>query len=58
MLRDHGDVCDLLIKIIQMSSNDVTGLLVGDGSENLGSRYVIVMKRTETLKRIDEIHPS
>jgi len=33
-------------------------LLVGDGTENFGSRDVIIQKRDGTLQRINETHPS
>jgi len=48
MLRDHGEVLDVRIQIIQARKyitpnvNEVVGLLVGDGIENLRSRDVII----------------
>ena len=45
MLRDHGEVLDVRIRIIQAregrqyitpTANEVAGLLVGDGTENFG----------------------
>ena len=51
MLRDHREVLDVRIRIIQAregrqyithTTNKVTGLLVGDGPENFGSIDVII----------------
>ena len=67
MLRDHGEVLDLRIRIIQAregrqyirpTAEEVAGLLVGDGTEHYGSRDVIIQKMDGTLQRIGEIHPS
>jgi len=50
MLCDHDKVLDFRIRIIQAregrqyitpTTNEVAGLLVGDGIENFGSRYAI-----------------
>jgi len=58
MLRDHGEVLDMIIRIIQAregrqyispTPNEVAELLVGDGPENFGSRDVIIQKRDGTL---------
>ena len=58
MLRDHGEVLDVRIQIIQAregrqcitpTANEVAGLLVGDGTENFGSRDVIIQKRDGTF---------
>ena len=67
MLRDHDEVLDLRIRIIQAregrqyirpTAEEVAGLLVGDGTEHYGSHDVIIQKMDGTLQRIDEIHPS
>jgi len=67
MLRDHGEVLDVKIRIIQASegtqyntptATEIAGLLVGDGHENFESSDVIVQKRDGTLQRINETHPS
>ena len=51
MLRDHGEILHVRIRIIQVgegrqyitpTTNEVAGLLVGDGTENFGSRDVII----------------
>jgi len=67
MLRDHGEVLDVKIRIIRAregrqyitpTANEVAGLLVGDGTENFESRDVIIQRRDGTLQRINETHPS
>jgi len=67
MLRDHGEVFDLRIQIIQVregkqyirpTAEEVTGLLARDGTENFGSRDVIIQKMDETTQSIDESHRS
>jgi len=67
MLRDHSKVLDVKIRIIQPRegrqyitpiANEVAGMLVGDGTENFGSRDVIIQKRDGTLQKINETHPS
>ena len=58
MLRDHGEVFDLQIQIIQTregrqyikpTTEEVVRLLVADGSEHIGSRDVIIQKMDGTL---------
>jgi len=67
MLREHSEVLDVRIRIIQAREgrqyitptvNEVAELLVGDGTENFGSKDVIIQKRDGTLQRINEAHPS
>jgi len=67
MLRDHGEVPDLRIRIIQAregrqyirpTADEVAGLIVGDGTEHFGPRDVILQTRDGTLQRRDEHHPS
>ena len=67
MLRDHGEVFDLRIQIIQArkgtqyirhTAEEVVGLLVGNGTEHFGSWDIIIQKMHGTLQRVDEILPS
>ena len=67
MLSDHGEVPDLQIRIIQAregrqyirpTAEEVTGLIVGDGTEHFGPRDVILQTRDGFLQRIDEYQPS
>ena len=62
MLRDHGEVPDLRIHIIQAregrqyirpTTEEVAGLIVGDGTEHFGPQDVILQTRDGTLQRID-----
>jgi len=66
MLRDHGEVLDLRIRIIQAREGrqyirpiveGVARLFVGDGTEHFGSADIIIQKMDRTLERIDEIPP-
>jgi len=67
MLRDHDEVPDLWIRIIQAEEGrhyirptavEVARLIVGDGTEHFGPRDVILQTRDGTLQRINEHHPS
>jgi len=67
MLHDHAKVFNVRIRIIQVEEgkqyltptvNEVVGLIVGDGTKNLGSKDVIIQKRDGTMQRINKTHPS
>ncbi|XP_021771182.1 uncharacterized protein LOC110735317 [Chenopodium quinoa] len=67
MLRDQGEHQDLRIKLIcaregrqyiQPTASEVAALMVGDGTNDIGNRDIILQKVDGGLKRIDETHPS
>lgn len=67
MLHCQGQTRDLQIKLIraregrqydQPTANEVAALMVGDGTEDLGNRDVILQTLDGRLQRIDETHPS
>uniref|UniRef100_A0A803N417 ATP-dependent DNA helicase n=1 Tax=Chenopodium quinoa TaxID=63459 RepID=A0A803N417_CHEQI len=67
MLRDQGEHQDLRIKLIraregrqyiQPTTSEVVALMVGDGTEDIGNRDIILQKVDGELQRIDETHPN
>ncbi|KAK9280663.1 hypothetical protein L1049_014360 [Liquidambar formosana] len=63
----ENNVRDLKVQIIQSrggrqyirpTTNEIAALIVGDGTEDVGNRDIVVCKSDGTLQRIDETHPS